>query len=68
MKFLNQFFYISIARCFHSKAVAGICDAEIPSWTYDSIKNECFQFSYGGCQGNDNRFGSKEECENICKN
>ncbi|KAI8042641.1 male accessory gland serine protease inhibitor-like [Drosophila gunungcola] len=42
------------------------CEAYFPSWTYDSDKNECIEFIYGGCGGNDNRFGSKEICEDKC--
>ncbi|BFF96227.1 male accessory gland serine protease inhibitor-like [Drosophila madeirensis] len=42
------------------------CEAYIPSWSFDSAANECIKFIYGGCGGNDNRFGSKEECEAKC--
>ncbi|XP_037709956.1 male accessory gland serine protease inhibitor [Drosophila subpulchrella] len=42
------------------------CEAYIPSWSYDSNHNECIKFIYGGCGGNDNRFNSKENCEDKC--
>ncbi|XP_017047558.1 male accessory gland serine protease inhibitor-like [Drosophila ficusphila] len=42
------------------------CEAYIPSWSYDSANNECIKFIYGGCGGNDNRFNSKENCEDKC--
>ncbi|KAH8324212.1 hypothetical protein KR074_001462, partial [Drosophila pseudoananassae] len=42
------------------------CEAYIPSWTYNSSSNECIKFIYGGCRGNDNRFGSKQACEEKC--
>ncbi|KAI8042408.1 hypothetical protein M5D96_003721 [Drosophila gunungcola] len=42
------------------------CMGFFPSWSYNSDKNECIEFIYGGCGGNDNRFGSKEICEDKC--
>ncbi|XP_017038507.1 male accessory gland serine protease inhibitor-like [Drosophila kikkawai] len=42
------------------------CEALFPSWTYNSENKECLKFIYGGCGGNDNRFGSKEDCEEKC--
>ncbi|OZC05173.1 hypothetical protein X798_07848 [Onchocerca flexuosa] len=32
----------------------------------EKIKGRCKQFWYGGCDGNDNRFATKEQCEMIC--
>ncbi|XP_005182681.1 male accessory gland serine protease inhibitor [Musca domestica] len=43
------------------------CAAYFPSWSYKADTNECVEFVYGGCGGNDNRFFSKEECEAKCK-
>ncbi|EDV31222.1 uncharacterized protein Dana_GF15247 [Drosophila ananassae] len=43
------------------------CLAYIPSYTYYPDKDECSEFIYGGCDGNDNRFDSKELCEAKCK-
>ncbi|XP_030383872.1 male accessory gland serine protease inhibitor [Scaptodrosophila lebanonensis] len=43
------------------------CMAYMPTWTYDSSKNACIEFIYGGCGGNKNQFGSKIECEQSCK-
>jgi len=48
------------------KADAGFCRGYFQSWYFDG--EECKTFVYGGCQGNANRFQSKEECENVCKN
>ncbi|XP_017075161.2 male accessory gland serine protease inhibitor-like [Drosophila eugracilis] len=42
------------------------CEAYIPSWSYDAGNNQCVKFIYGGCGGNDNRFNSKENCEEKC--
>uniref|UniRef100_A0A2D0PDJ4 U58-Eretoxin-Ek1b_1 n=1 Tax=Eresus cinnaberinus TaxID=175337 RepID=A0A2D0PDJ4_ERECI len=45
----------------------GPCKARIPKWYYDAINGACFQFSYGGCKGNGNRFDNKDECLKFCK-
>lgn len=44
-----------------------ICRASFPRFSYDAESKECVQFVYGGCGGNDNRFMTKEECEQKCK-
>merc|ERR1711920_521261 len=48
------------------KADPGFCRGYFKSWYFDG--EECKTFVYGGCQGNANRFTSKEECENVCQN
>lgn len=35
-------------------------------WYYDTAEGRCMEFWYGGCDGNQNRFGSKEACEKVC--
>ncbi|VDM61275.1 unnamed protein product [Angiostrongylus costaricensis] len=35
-------------------------------WYYDTTEGRCSQFWYGGCDGNENRFATKEQCETIC--
>ncbi|XP_022108407.1 uncharacterized protein LOC110988832 [Acanthaster planci] len=44
----------------------GPCLARFPRWAYSTLLNKCHLFVYGGCRGNDNRFETKEECENTC--
>ncbi|KAJ8707071.1 hypothetical protein PYW08_011205 [Mythimna loreyi] len=51
--------------CLQDKKV-GNCRASIPSFFYNRKTRKCEGFTYGGCNGNDNRFGSKEECEAVC--
>ncbi|XP_047994782.1 papilin-like isoform X6 [Leguminivora glycinivorella] len=46
---------------------AGNCSETIESWYYDEGRDECGEFYYTGCGGNDNRFQSREECEGQCK-
>ncbi|XP_050354056.1 papilin isoform X4 [Nymphalis io] len=45
----------------------GNCLANLYMWYYDAARDECGQFIYGGCNGNDNRFETREECEGRCK-
>ena len=33
---------------------------------YDSDDKECLEFTFGGCEGNGNRFSSIKECELVC--
>lgn len=48
------------------KAATGPCRAAFPRWYFDTEKNSCDKFIYGGCQGNKNRYLSKEECMRQC--
>ncbi|XP_067129548.1 papilin-like isoform X2 [Centruroides vittatus] len=53
------------AACFLPK-VDGSCDGKFPSWYYNSQTKQCEEFIYKGCLGNNNRFISKEICEQTC--
>ncbi|CDW58606.1 Serine protease inhibitor 2 [Trichuris trichiura] len=44
---------------------AGPCMAAVDRWYYNQETKDCQQFTYGGCQGNENNF-SKQECEEKC--
>ncbi|WP_437667202.1 BPTI/Kunitz domain-containing protein [Sorangium sp. So ce1182] len=44
----------------------GPCDAAIPSYWHDRSTGECVPFTYGGCDGNENRFESLAACEEAC--
>ena len=37
-------------------------------WYFEPSRRQCRRFLYGGCQGNGNRFASRDECENRCLN
>jgi hypothetical protein len=41
----------------------GPCRSAIRSWYYDAVTATCMPFLYGGCQGNENRFASFDECD-----
>nr|P11424.1 RecName: Full=Male accessory gland serine protease inhibitor; AltName: Full=Acrosin inhibitor; AltName: Full=Paragonial peptide D [Drosophila funebris] len=42
------------------------CRGYFPSWSYNPDAQQCVSFVYGGCGGNNNRFGSQNECEERC--
>ncbi|KAH6926584.1 hypothetical protein HPB50_019825 [Hyalomma asiaticum] len=44
----------------------GPCKGYFPKWWYNVETGQCEEFIYGGCQGNDNRYDTKEECEKTC--
>ncbi|XP_013881356.1 WAP, Kazal, immunoglobulin, Kunitz and NTR domain-containing protein 2 [Austrofundulus limnaeus] len=47
-------------------ALQGPCKVYEPRWAYSSTSQACQTFIYGGCEGNDNNFNSKETCEEMC--
>ncbi|CAL1266760.1 unnamed protein product [Larinioides sclopetarius] len=53
--------------CLLPKTV-GSCNEKIPLWYYDAGSESCESFTYGGCLGNNNRFVTKEACEQKCIN
>jgi hypothetical protein len=45
---------------------SGDCFGYHRNWFFDLKNDECRQFIYGGCAGNENNFYSKEQCEEKC--
>jgi len=45
----------------------GPCKASHPRWYYNHARGECQPFTWGGCRGNANRFGTRAQCENRCR-
>ena len=46
----------------------GPCEEKHANWYYSADTRECTAFSYGGCQGNANRFETSEQCDRQCGN
>ncbi|XP_075988158.1 trypsin inhibitor-like [Anticarsia gemmatalis] len=45
---------------------SGMCYAYLERYAYDVAENRCKKFVFGGCQGNENKFDSLEECLAAC--
>nr|CDP90580.1 BMA-MLT-11, isoform a [Brugia malayi] len=56
---------LSTDVCKHPIEV-GECSGVFPRFAYDLVANECRPFTYGGCGGNGNNFGSMLECKTKC--
>nr|AJP06037.1 Kunitz-type protease inhibitor [Oplegnathus fasciatus] len=52
-------------RCTEHPRTGG-CRDSLTKWYYNPLHKDCFRFNYGGCQGNENRFDSKEACQKVC--
>ncbi len=44
----------------------GTCRGSFEKWYFNEADGECHIFEYGGCDGNENNFNSKEACESKC--
>ncbi|XP_012998119.1 protein AMBP isoform X1 [Cavia porcellus] len=55
----------TVAAC-NLPIVPGPCQGSAQLWAFDAIKGKCVRFTYGGCQGNGNKFYSEKECKEYC--
>lgn len=47
-------------------AETGPCRGLFPKWYYDSGTKSCKEFTYGGCDGNKNKFDDQAACMAAC--
>lgn len=45
----------------------GVCRASFKRFFYNTTAQTCQEFIFGGCLGNDNNFGTLEECQQECQ-
>ncbi|XP_039874358.1 kunitz-type protease inhibitor 1-like [Simochromis diagramma] len=45
----------------------GPCRAKFPGWYYDPLDQKCHEFTYGGCDRNENNFPDDQTCREYCK-
>ncbi|WKY03580.1 hypothetical protein Q1695_004938 [Nippostrongylus brasiliensis] len=48
------------------KLETGPCRAAFPKYGYSKENKSCVEFTYGGCNGNGNKFKTLEECQKAC--
>ncbi|KAK6738038.1 hypothetical protein RB195_020251 [Necator americanus] len=48
------------------KEDGGPCKALMKRWRWDFEVGDCVEFKYGGCEGNQNKFETKEQCLERC--
>ncbi|XP_016982777.1 kunitz-type conkunitzin-B1 [Drosophila rhopaloa] len=53
------------SKCLLPKEV-GPCRMNLERFYYNKDKKACETFKYGGCRGNDNRWGFRQTCEEAC--
>merc|ERR1719158_894091 len=54
-------------RCLLPKDIGPCKMFSPPTFYFDTSTRKCKKMNYGGCKGNENRFGTEEECEDTCK-
>ncbi|VDN23732.1 unnamed protein product [Gongylonema pulchrum] len=64
-KCIKQKMMLGADVCQHPIEI-GECSGVFPRFAFDLSSNECRSFTYGGCGGNGNNFGTLAECRTTC--
>ncbi|GAB1597983.1 boophilin-H2-like [Argonauta hians] len=59
--------FSNLPMCEQPKKV-GPCRAFFRRYFFNSASGQCERFVYSGCQGNENNFETKQDCESSCRN
>lgn len=59
---------ISTAQCELPKDNGNVCNEHSASimWYFDAADKKCMEFVYYGCDGNANRYDTKQKCLKTC--
>ena len=60
-----NFIAFSVDKCL-LLPVSGPCTNNILRWYYNYVVGRCQQFTYGGCDGNQNNFENLHNCLQQC--
>ena len=44
----------------------GPCNNYTVRWFFNATSGRCRRFWFGGCEGNDNSFATRDECDAFC--
>ncbi|XP_026563430.1 collagen alpha-3(VI) chain [Pseudonaja textilis] len=58
--------HLSVTDICQLKKKDGPCRKFVLKWYFDPKTASCARFWYGGCDGNENRFDTQKDCENVC--
>ena len=59
-------FYFLVDPCNETPNLYSDCFASMSKYYYDVARNQCIEFTYGGCAGSANMFDTKSDCESFC--